>query len=147
MSGFDLLEAVGGVDPAYVEHAETAAVQFRRWERTVRIVAAVAACAAVAIVAAGVTTGKHSIHEPDSLYGEEGSVVRGTEGAGNTVEPSVADITGTDENVSATEPSVAVPASGTGSAPVTQNVSAPTPQRKSGRLPRRRRTTAGIPAG
>ena len=127
MSGFDLLEAVGGVDPAYVEHAETAAVQFRRWERTVRIVAAVAACAAVAIVAAGVTTGKHSIREPDSLYGEEGSVVRGTEGAGNTVEPSVADITGTDENVSATEPSVAVPASGTGSAPVTQNVSATDP--------------------
>lgn len=84
MNGFDLLEAVGGVDPAYVEHAESSAAQYRLRERTVRIVAAAAACAAVAIVAIGVTTmGKHSIREPDSLYGEEGSVVCDTEGVGS----------------------------------------------------------------
>ena len=128
MNGFDLLEAVGGVDPAYVEHAESSAAQYRLRERTVRIVAAAAACAAVAIVAIGITTmGKHSIREPDSLYGEEGSVVRGTEGMGNTVGPSVADTVGTDENTSAAESSVAVPASETGSEPVTQNVSVADP--------------------
>ena len=79
MNGWDLLEAVGNIDAPLIEAAAQDAARPRPQKRTVRIVAAAAVCAAAVIAFVGTTLVRHSIREPASLYGEEGSAVFGTD--------------------------------------------------------------------
>ena len=83
MNGWDLLEAVGNIDAPLIEAAAQDAARLRFHKRTVRIVATAAACAAAVIAIVSVTHGRHTIQEPASLYGEEGSMVFGTDSAGS----------------------------------------------------------------
>ena len=86
MNGWDVLDAVGNIDAAYIESAAKENAPAVRSPAGRGMKTAVAAVACVAAVAIGLAV-RHAMRiarEPASLYGEEGSIIFGTDSAGNT---------------------------------------------------------------
>ena len=75
MNGWELLDAVGGIDPVYLAEAEQTAARTRPAQKR-RITVALAACVAAAVACAVLLTLRNlPTATPEPTLGEEGSVV------------------------------------------------------------------------